>query len=92
MKKIIFVYCLVLHTLLFGLEITIVNKNPEISEDRGFTIVSVEDSFFPQNEGEPAVPVRSIFFEISVVGNVSPNQRLQSDLLRQRLKRTLYGK
>ena len=66
MKKIIFVCCLVLYTLLFSLEITIVNKNPEISEDRGFTIVSFEDSFFPQNEGEPAVPVRSIFFEIPV--------------------------
>ncbi|MCK5052126.1 MAG: T9SS type A sorting domain-containing protein [Candidatus Cloacimonetes bacterium] len=66
MKKILFVCCLLLCTLLFGLEITTSNSAPEISVDRGFTTVSSEDSFFPQNEGEPAVPVSSIFFEIPV--------------------------
>ncbi len=64
MKRILFVFCLILYTLLVSLEITISNSVPEISEDRGFTKVSFEDSFFPQNEGEPAVPVRSIFFGI----------------------------
>ena len=59
-------FCLILYTLLFGLEITTSNSAPEISVDRGFTTVSSEDSFFPQNEGEPAVPVSSIFFEIPV--------------------------
>ena len=66
MKRILLVFCLILHTLLFGLEITVNNSVQQISEDRGFSRVSSEDSFFPQNEGEPAVPVRSVFFEIPV--------------------------
>ncbi len=64
MKRILFVYCLIMHTVLFGFEITVINSTLEIIEDRGFTIVFYENSVFPQNEGEPAIPVRSIFFEI----------------------------
>ena len=64
MKRISFICCLILYTLLFGLEITISNTVSEIFEDRGFTKILVEDSFFLQNEGEPAIPVKSIFFEI----------------------------
>ncbi len=64
MKKILFIFCLILSTLLFSLEVTVNNSVQQISEDRGFSRISSENSFFPQNEGEPAVPVRSIFFEI----------------------------
>ncbi len=64
MKRILFVCCLILYALLFSLEITVSNSVPEISENRGFTIISFEDSSFPQKEGEPAIPIKSIFFEI----------------------------
>ncbi|MEA2095624.1 MAG: C25 family cysteine peptidase, partial [Candidatus Cloacimonadota bacterium] len=64
MKRILFVCCLIFYTLLFSLEVTVNNSVHQISEDRGFSRVSFEDSFFPQNEGEPAIPVKSIFFEI----------------------------
>jgi len=64
MKRILFVFCLILYTLLVGLEVTVNNSVQQISEHRGFTKIIVEDSFFPQNEGEPAIPVCSVFFEI----------------------------
>jgi hypothetical protein len=66
MKRILFVCCLVLYTLLFSLEITVCNSIPEISGDRGFTRLNLEDSYFLLNEGEPAIPTRSVFFEIPV--------------------------
>ena len=64
MKRILFVFYLILNTLLFGFEITVNNLVPEISEDRGFAKVSSENSLFSQNVGEPAIPIRSVFFEI----------------------------
>jgi len=64
MKRILFIFCIILYTLLISLEITVSNSIPEISGDRGFTIISSDDSFFPQDAGEPAIPVSSIFFEI----------------------------
>jgi hypothetical protein len=71
MKKIILVGCLAFYTLLFGLEITIKNEVPQQSAERGFTKFQIDDSFYLQSVGDPSVPVKSVFFEISADKKIS---------------------